>query len=288
MSLRTVPADRSLGAGLRVRLSPGGKIFFYAVLVAYAALTLIPFLWSLSLSLQTARDAADVHLLPPHPTLGNYTYIFENAPFGRWFLNSLLVAGGVTLLSLFFNSLAGYALARIRFPAREAFFLFVLATMMIPGIITLVPDYLLLSRLGWIDTYYALIVPFAATSFGTFWMRQVFLSLPHELEEAARIDGLGRLGIFWRIALPLARPALATQALLTFMGQWNSFMWPFIMTSSQDMFTLTVGLQGFHTQYYVFWNQVMAASMIATIPIVILYVVLQRYFVRGIATTGLK
>ncbi|MDI3298752.1 MAG: carbohydrate ABC transporter permease [Bacillota bacterium] len=288
MSARTGAGSRRTEAGLRLALTPGGKLFFYTVLVAYAVLTLLPFLWSLSLSLQTAQDAANVHLLPPHATLQNYAYIFRNAPFARWFLNSLLVAGSVTLLSLFFNSLGGYALARLRFPGREAVFLFVLATMMIPGIITLVPDYLLLSRLRWIDSYWALTVPFAATSFGTFWMRQYFLSLPHELEEAARIDGLSRLGIFWRIALPLARPALATQALLTFMGQWNSFMWPFVMTNSEDMFTLTVGLQSFHTQYYVFWNDVMAASMLATLPIVVLYVALQRYFVRGIATTGLK
>ncbi|WP_043883934.1 carbohydrate ABC transporter permease, partial [Caldanaerobacter subterraneus] len=183
---------------------------------------------------------------------------------------------------------AGYALARINFPGRNFLFLLVLALMMIPGQVVMVPTYILLSKLGWVNTYMGLTIPFLTSNFGIFLMRQFFLTIPRELEEAATIDGMSRFGIFFKIVLPLAKPALATQFIFMFTGNWNSFLWPSLLTSSDDMYTLPVGLNSFYGQYYQFWNQVMAGAILLTLPTIVIFLIFQRYFVRGIATTGLK
>ncbi|MBE3578689.1 MAG: carbohydrate ABC transporter permease, partial [Caldanaerobacter subterraneus] len=194
----------------------------------------------------------------------------------------------VTFGNMLFNSMAGYALARINFPGRNFLFLLVLALMMIPGQVVMVPTYILLSKLGWVNTYMGLTIPFLTSNFGIFLMRQFFLTIPRELEEAATIDGMSRFGIFFKIVLPLAKPALATQFIFMFTGNWNSFLWPSLLTSSDDMYTLPVGLNSFYGQYYQFWNQVMAGAILLTLPTIVIFLIFQRYFVRGIATTGLK
>jgi len=184
--------------------------------------------------------------------------------------------------------MAGYAMARIEFPGRNALFLFCLGMMMIPGQVILVPQFMVISKLGWVNTYQGLTVPFLTGVFGIFLMRQFFLSIPKSLEEAALIDGMGRFGIFFKIILPLAKPALSTQFILTIVGTWGSFLMPSILTSTEAMFTLPVGLNSFKSQYFSFDNQVMAGAMILTLPAVIIFIIFQKNFIKGIATTGLK
>lgn len=269
----------------------GRKFLVYLILILYTLISVGPFLWSVSISFARTEDVDTLpqhFFLPPRPTLENYILYLQQPLFLRWVLNSFIVAGVTTLGLLFFNSLAGYALARIRFPGREFLFWLVLATMMVPSVVIIVPQYVLLNRLGWLNSYQGLTVPFMANAFGVFLMRQFFLSIPVELEEAARIDGLGRFGIFWRVILPLARPALAAQLIFQFLGQWNGFMWPFLIARSPEMFTLTVGLQSFKAEYYSFWNQVLAGSMFLTVPVVIVFLIFQRWFIQGITLTGMK
>ncbi|MBP2017300.1 multiple sugar transport system permease protein [Symbiobacterium terraclitae] len=267
------------------------RAVLYVLLIGYALITVGPFLLSVSTALTKTQH---VHLLfknwglPPEPTLENFKYILKSGDFGRWVFNSVVVAGLGTLAKVFFNSLAGYALARIRFPGRELVFWAILATMMIPAAVILIPQYLILSKLGWLDSYYGLIVPFTVSAFGIFLMRQFFSTIPVELEEAAQIDGLSRFGIFWRVVLPLTKPALAAQIIFNFLGDWNNFLWPNLIARSREMYTLTVGLQTFKNEYYSFWNQVLAGSMFLTIPVIIIYLILNRWFIKGITITGMK
>jgi multiple sugar transport system permease protein len=269
---------------------------FYLILILYSVLTAVPFTWGFLNAFKTLPETAGrtPTFFPHHWTLdawnGQYG-VLTTANFPRWFLNSVIVAALVTLGNLFFDSLAGYAFARMRFPFRNGLFFLVLGTMMVPVAMTLVPVYVILVKMpggSWIDTYQGLVVPFMVTAFGIFLMRQFFLSLPVELEEAARIDGLGRFGIYWRIALPLARPALATLAVLTFQGNWDSFLMPSFIASTPEHFTLPVGLASFSFQYYQLWPQIMAGSMIVILPILAIYLFVQRYFIEGIASTGVK
>ena len=269
---------------------------FYLILILYSVLTALPFVWGTLNAFKTLPETAGrtPTFLPHEWTLdawiGQYG-VLTQATFPRWFLNSLIVAALVTAGNLFFDSLAGYAFARMRFPFRNVLFFLVLGTMMVPVAMTLVPVYVILVKMpggSWIDTYQGLTVPFMVSAFGIFLMRQFFLSLPVEIEEAAAIDGLSRFGIYWRIALPLSRPALATLAVLTFQGNWDSFLMPSFIASSPDHFTLPVGLASFSFQYYQLWPQIMAGSMIVILPILAIYIVVQRYFIEGIASTGVK
>ena len=268
------------------------RSIFYLVLILYSILTAIPFLWALSTSFKTEIESSRriPTALPLHPTLAAWTGpngVFT-ADFPRYFLNSVIVAVLVTIGNLFFDSLAGYAFARIRFPGRNVLFFLVLGTMMIPVAMTLVPVFVILTKLGWINTYQGLAVPFMVTAFGIFLMRQFFQSIPIEIEEAAEVDGLSRFGMYWRMALPLSRPALATLGVLSFQGNWDSFLMPSFIASTNDMATLPVGLQRFSFQYLTLWPQVMAGSMVVIIPILIIYVFAQRYFIEGMSSGAVK
>lgn len=264
------------------------RALFYLVAIGYAVLTLIPFAWSLYTSLKMTPDINRLWVPLSRLTLENYKYIVTQFPFLRWFLNSVVVALIVTLGNLLFNTLAGYALARIRFPGRQLLFYTVLGVMMVPGQVIMIPVYMLLAELGWINTYVGYTVPFLTSSFGIFLMRQFFLSLPRELEEAAAIDGMSRWGIFCRIALPLARPALAAQTIFMFLGNWNSFLWPSLIASSYEMYTLPVGLNSFHWQYASYWNVDLAGTIFMTVPMIIVFLTFQKWFIKGIATTGMR
>lgn len=283
MSSQTTPLPNAQAfRSIRVLLS-------YSVLIAIAVTTLVPFAWMVSTSL---KAQSQVFLIPPQwipdPVLwSNYADMMAAMPFGRYLFNSLFIAATVTLLELATSSLAGYSFARLRFPGRDRLFLLYLATLMIPGQVTLIPNFIVMRILGWIDTYYALIIPAAFSAFGTFLLRQFFLTIPYELEDAAKIDGAGYFGTYWRIILPLAKPALTTLAIFTFMAQWNSFLWPLIVTNSPEMRTLTVGLRMFQGQYLTRWPLLMAGTVFSLIPILTIYVIGQKYFVRGIALTGL-
>ena len=261
----------------------------YALFGLGSAVMLVPFLWMISTSL---KEISEIFVYPPvwipsEPLWSNYTYVLELLPFGRYLANTVFVATTVTILEVVTSSLAAYAFARIDFPGRERVFLIYLATLMVPGQVTIIPNFLLISWLGWNNTYLALIIPAAFSAFGTFLLRQFFLSIPAELEQAARIDGCGYVGIYRHIILPLSGPAVATLTIFVFMAQWNSFLWPLIVTNSEYMRTLTVGLSYFRDEQASQFNYLMAGTVMNVIPILIVYIVLQRYFVRGIALTGL-
>jgi multiple sugar transport system permease protein len=202
--------------------------------------------------------------------------------------NSLFIAVVGTALNLLFNSMAGYALARLSFPGKKSLFIIILAVLMIPGQVTMIPNFLILKELGWLNTYQGMIVPGMVNATFIFMMRQFFINFPKELEEAAELDGLSKFGTFFKIVLPLAKPALAAQTIFVFMGFWNDFMKPLIVMSDENMFTLTLGLNTFKGQYISYWNYIMAASMVFTLPILLIYAFFNKYFIKGISFTGGK
>lgn len=269
----------------------------HLLLIAGAVIMVMPFGWMISTSL---KSQSEVFSYPPQwipSTLlwENYARAWQAAPFGRYFLNSLMVAGAVTLGTLATSSLAAFAFARIRFPGRDPLFAVYLSSMMIPHQMTIIPSFLVLRNLGdlspalGLDSYFALIAPFVASAFGVFLLRQSFLTIPNELEDAATLDGCGKLGFLWRIMIPLSRPALATLALFTFMANWNSYLWPLIVTNNNDMRTVQIGLRYFVGQEGGSqWGLLMAAAVFVTLPVVFVYLIVQKQFVQGIAGTGIK
>lgn len=267
------------------------KILLYFSLVLYSIITFIPFAWALSASFKSLPEISSgvINFIPHQFTLDNYKKIFIEEPlFGRWLLNSIFVATCVTSFNLLFNSMAGYALARIKFVGNRFCFLLILAVLMIPGQITLIPSYLILKALGWLNSYQGLIIPNLVNATFIFMMRQFFISFPQELEEAAALDGLNRWETFISIVLPLAKPALAAQAIFIFMGNWNNFLTPLIILSDPEMYTLPLGLNTFKGQYITYWNYIMAASMVLTLPALAIYAFFNRYFIQGVTFTGGK
>lgn len=263
----------------------------HAVLVAAAVIVGIPFAWMLSTSL---KELADVYIFPPiwipwPLRLENYQQAWEAAPFGRYLVNSLVIVAGVLAVQVFTVTTAAYAFAHLRFPLRDPLFLLFLGVMMIPGQVTLVSNFLTLSSLKWIDTYWALIVPFGASAFGTFLVRQAFLSVPVDLVEAAKIDGASHPQILLRIMLPLARATVFTFMLLSFTWRWNDYFWPLIVTNAKEMRTLPIGLVILRsTEGNTQWHVIMAATLMVVAPILVLFVLTQRQFVQGIARSGIK
>ena len=260
----------------------------YAALIALAFLTLIPIIWMV---LTSFKSAPEVAASPPtwfpqtwHPE--NYQAAWNAAPFGRYLLNTAFIAGSVMVLETITSALAAYAFARLRFPGRDIIFLAYLGTLMIPRQVTLIPQFILMRELGWIDTYQGLIIPQAFSAFGTFLLRQYFIGIPRELEDAARIDGASRWEIFRRIIIPLSGPALATLAVFILLFQWNNLLWPLVMSNSESTRPIAVGLRAFQGQYATDWNLLMAAAGLATLPVVAVYIVAQRWFVRGITLSG--
>jgi multiple sugar transport system permease protein len=262
----------------------------WIALVGGAVLILLPFAWMLGTSFKPESDVFGypLRLQPTHPTLSNYTAIWRELPFTRLVLNSVVFAGGVTIFSVFFDSLAAYALARLRFPGRTIAFYLVLATLMVPFQVTLVPLFQLVFRLHWLNTYQGLIIPRATSAFGIFLLRQFFVSIPRELDEAARIDGASEWHIYRRIMLPLAKPALATLAVFYFMNNWNDFLWPLVITTGTNHENLPAGLTLFSGQYVIQHGVLMAGATISLLPLAVAFLLAQRYFVRGVATTGIK
>lgn len=267
------------------------KGLIYVLLIFYAAVTLIPFLWAMSASFKPLSEivSGEINFLPKHFTLENYRQIFLREPlFLRWFFNSAVVAISVTAGNLLFNSMAGYALARLQFRGRGFWFFLILTVLAIPIQVTLIPTFLILKSFGWLNSYQGAIVPSLVNATFIFMMRQFFVNFPKELEEAAQLDGLNRFEIFWLIVLPLAKPALAAQAVFVFMSSWNNFLLPIVILFEPEMFTLPLGLNTFKGQYISYWNYIMAASMIFTLPALAIYAFFNRYFIEGIALSGSK
>ncbi|WP_096439896.1 carbohydrate ABC transporter permease [Alteribacter populi] len=268
-----------------------GKMVLYAILTSYAIVTMIPFIWALSASFKPLGEilAGGLNFIPENFTFDNYTTIFtEQELFPRWLLNSVIVAVVGTALNLVFNSMAGYALARLSFPGKKALFITILAVLMIPAQVTMIPNFLILKELGWLNSYQGLIVPGMVNATFIFMMRQFFINFPREVEEAAAIDGLGRFGTFFRIVMPMAKPALAAQAIFVFMAFWNNFMAPLIIMTDASMYTLPVGLNAFQSDYATYWNYIMAASMVFTLPVLIIYMFFNRFFLKGLSFRGDK
>jgi multiple sugar transport system permease protein len=262
----------------------------HVIIYGLAFLTIAPFLWMI---LTSVKDMSEIFTYPPKwwPAVfhfENYVNAFQAAPFGRFYLNSIFVAVSVTLGQLITCSMAAFAFARLKFWGRDGLFYVFLGTMMIPYNVTMIPSFMILYWLGWIDTYKALIVPGLASAFGTFLLRQFFLTIPRELEEAAYIDGASRLSVLWRIIMPLAKPALATLAIFTFMGVFNDFIWALIVLNSEEMHTVQLGLAIFRDRYTTQWDLLMAGSVTAVMPILIVFFFAQRYFIKGITLSGLK
>ncbi len=267
------------------------KILLYSVLVLYAIITLIPFLWALSASFKPLTEivAGEPNFLPKNFTFDNYKQIFIEEPlFLRWFFNSVIIAIAVTILNLLFNSMAGYALARLRFRGRRFWFFLILAVLAVPIQVTLIPTFLILKTFGWLNSYQGMIVPNMVNATFIFMMRQFFVNFPTELEEAAALDGLSTFGIFRHIVLPLAKPALAAQAVFIFMSSWNNFLLPVVILFDPEMFTLPLGLNSFKGQYISYWNYIMAASMVFTLPALAIYAFFNRYFIQSVSFTGTK
>ena len=265
--------------------------FWYVVLGTTAVVVMMPYIWMISTSL---KDKGELFAYPPTwiPQawrFQNYVDAWNAAPFGRYFLNSVFVAVAVTIGQLITCSLAAFAFARMNFKGKNFMFALFLTTTMISTQVTLVPSYLVLKNLHWLDTYQGLIVPFLASAFGVFMLRQQFMTLPRDLEDAAKLDGCGRLRFLWEIVLPLSKPMLASQALFAFMGNWNSYLWPLVVTTSKNMRTLQIGLRYFVSQEGgTQWGLFMAATVFVSLPVVIFYFIIQKSFVEGIAATGLK
>jgi len=263
---------------------------WHLVLLPVAVLMLVPLVWMLVTSVETLNETRHFPpiLVPHHVRLGNYTEVLRNAPFARWFLNTLIVTVAVVVGNLFLCSLAGYAFARLKFFGRDVVFILVLATLMIPFQVIMIPTFLIVRKLGLIDTLGALILPNLGSAFGIFLLRQFFRTLPIELEEAARIDGASRLGVLFKIVIPLSGPALATLAVILFLWTWNDFLWPLVTIYNPNNMTLQLGLTTFQGTHQSSTQLLMAANVMSMVPILVLFFVAQRYFIRGIATTGLK
>ena len=267
------------------------KSLFYLVLILFALFFLLPLLWMVVTAFKPFEEWLTPNWIPVNPTLENFTSIFndKSLPVVNWFLNSLLIASLFTLVILIIDSLAGYAYARLEFPGKNLLFGLMLATLVMPGIMFLIPNYLTVARLGWIGTIQGVIVPGFAGVFGVFFMRQFFQSLPKELEEAAYIDGASVWRTFYSVILPLSKGPLITLGIITFLTSWNDFLWPLlILGGDRQELTLPVGLATLQGQYTFDYGKLMAGALVLTIPVLILYAIFQRYIIRSISMTGIK
>lgn len=266
------------------------RIFIHLLLFLGLAITLAPFIWMISTSFKSSESVFTFppQWIPKHPTIEQYQTLFREVNFLQFFKNSVIVAFGITLFSLFLNSLGGFAFAKHKFPGREKIFALLLATMMVPGQITMIPVFLMLKTVGLINSYWGLIIPAGASAFGIFLMRQFITTIPTDLIESARIDGCSEFRIYWTIILPLCKPVIAALGIFTFMGSWNAFLWPLIIMIKENMYTLPVALANLSGQHATKFGLLMAGAVVVVIPVLIVFIVAQRYVIKGVAVTGLK
>jgi multiple sugar transport system permease protein len=267
-----------------------GHVAYYALLVIIAIVMIGPFLWMISTAVKPKMEAYlyPPTILPSRLSLENVQAVMEIIPIFRYLANTAYLAIVGTLGQLAICAMAAYAFARLRFPGRDQIFFLFLGTMMIPGAVTMIPSFIIMKVFGWMDTYTALIVPGLASAFGTFLLRQFFLTIPNELEDAARIDGAGRLRFFLTILLPLSVPPLVTLGIFNFLGRWNAFIWPLLIIRTQSKFTIQLGLAMFRSEWTQSTHLMMTATTISVIPLMIVFVLAQKYFVQGVVLSGLK
>lgn len=249
---------------------------------------IFPFVWMVASSLKNAQDIYTLSLVPPDPTLENYTTVLQDTSYVRWFANSIVIAVITTASVAFFDSLAGYTLAKFRFPGSTVIFLLILSTLMVPTEMLVIPWYVMSIEMSWTDSYWGVMFPGVISAFGVFLMRQFFMGVPNDLIDAARLDGFSEFRIFWKIALPLVKPAVAALCIFTFLGNWNAYIWPLIVIRSEEMRTLPVGIAFFSSESGSAFHLIMAAAALATIPVIIIFLIFQRHIIKGIALAGLK
>ncbi|WIY25813.1 carbohydrate ABC transporter permease [Parasedimentitalea psychrophila] len=277
MAKKSISANRNMGQILRWLVLFGGGV-----------LMVMPIAYMISTSLKWPHEVYNVNLIPVEPTLDNYMFVLEDGRFYMWFINSGIIAVLTTISNLLFDSLVGYTLCKFKFPGRTIVFIAILSTLMIPTEMLVIPWYLMSQSFGWLDSYWGIMFPGLMTGFGTFLMKQFFETVPDDFIEAARIDGLNELQIWWTVALPLVKPALAALAIFVFLGNWTAFLWPLIVTNSTEMYTIPVGLSGFGDEADVAWELIMTGAAISTIPTLIVFLIFQRFIIRGVVMAGLK
>jgi len=290
--MQTTMERRTTQQSMRKLLLGGvSAIGLHVILIIGSIAMLIPFLWTISSSFKQITDIFNFppSLWPTSPTLSNYSDLFTQAPFARWYLNSVLVAAISTALAVFFSALAGFGFAKYDFPLRGVLFKILIGTLIIPFQLVLIPLFIIMSKIGWMDSYAALIVPFMAPAFGIFLMRQFMVgSVPTELLDAGRIDGSSEFGLFFRIVIPLARPAIGALSIFSFLGSWNAFLWPLIILRSSNKFTLPMGLANMLGLYNQQYGMIMAGAFLVALPMIILFVLMQRQFIAGLTVGAVK
>lgn len=272
----------------RQRRPRPSRVALWVLGVVLAALAVFPLVWMVLASFKTAEDVLEPGLLPRDWTLGNFAYVFTEVPFARYLFNSFFVSAAVTVVALFFHSMAAYALARLQFPGREKLFMAIFATLLVTFPAIIIPLFLVVRELGLLDSYAGLIIPSIFNAFGIFLLRQFYLGIPRELEEAAIVDGAGYWRVYWSLILPLSRPILGALAVFFFLANWNSFIWPLTITADPDLTVVQVGIASFQQQYTADWNYVLAASTVAALPTMAIFFLFQRQIVESIKTSGLK
>jgi len=264
------------------------RLTWMLVAMLLAGLTVFPLFWMLSIAFKTPTEVFQPNLLPKAPNWDNFVYVLTEVPFLRYLGNSLFVSAAVTVLALFFHTMAGYALARMRFPGRETLFIAIFSTFLVSLPVIIVPLFIMVRTMGLLNSYAGIIIPSIFNAFGIFLLRQYYLSLPRELEEAALIDGAGYWRIYWSVVLPLSRPIIASLAILFFLANWNAFLWPLTVAGDDKLWVVQVGISNFKSQYSASWNYIMAASTIVALPMLVLFVIFQRQIMDSIKTSGLK
>ena len=264
------------------------QLALYLAASILSLMTIAPLLYMLSMSLKDSSDVFGTNLVPTHPTLANFIYVFTQVDFLRYLWNSFFVSAVVTVVALLLHSMAAYALARLRFPGRDTIFLAMFATFLISQPVIIVPLFIVARTLHLLDSYAGLIIPSIFNAFGIFLLRQFYLAIPRELEEAALIDGAGYLRIWWSIIVPLSRPIFSALAILFFLANWNSFLWPLTITSNQDLWMVQVAIASFRQQYSGSWSYIMAASTIVALPTILMFIIFQKRIIESIKTSGIK
>ncbi|MFA5595030.1 MAG: carbohydrate ABC transporter permease [Trueperaceae bacterium] len=265
-----------------------GRLFIYLALAVGSIVMAFPFVWMLLSSFKSLREIFRFNFWPQVWTLANYQEVILNTQFPRWFMNSMVVAGISTVSVLFFCSLVGYTLTKLRFPGKEFIFLLILSTLMIPTEMLVIPWYVMATEYGWVNTFWGIAFPGLIPAFGVFLMRQFFQSLPRDLFDAGRVDGVSEFGLYWRVGLPLVGPGLAALGIFNFVGNWNAFLWPLIVAKSPSMRTIPVGVALFSGEAGTAWNLIMASAALAVIPVLIVFFIFQRQIIEGVVLTGVK
>jgi multiple sugar transport system permease protein len=266
----------------------GSSMLAYALLLIGSVFMLFPLVWMVASSFKTPAEIFSLNLIPENPTLDNFRYVLGDALFIRWFLNSVIVAVITVLSVAFFDSLIGYILAKFHFPGKNFIFIAILCTLMIPTEMLIIPWYIMSTELNWTNTYWGIMFPGLISAFGIFLMKQFMESIPEDLLDAARIDGMNEFSIFWKIALPQVWPALSALCIFAFLGNWNAYLWPLIVIESADLRTLPVGMAFFAGEFDKYWELIMAGATVSALPLIIVFLFLQRHIIKGITLTGMK